>query len=205
MSFLDVTFPRQTATQLEAEDLDVTEIVAPQNGREARNRAQRIMRRRYDMAAIGRTKAEAQEIYNFWQVVGGREKSFRFFDYRHNSVTGGSIGTGDGTNKVFQLRSTYTYGGQSVYRDETKIRGTPLIYVNGVLQTVTTHYTVSLTTGVVTFVTAPADGAAVTATFDFDVCCRFEQTRLRWRATNGGKDRLIFLFDELSVIEVIGE
>lgn len=205
MTFLDVTFPRQTATQLEAEDLDVTEIVAPQNGRESRNRAQRIMRRRYDMAAIGRTKAEAQEIYNFWKVVGGRERSFRFYDYRHNSVTAGSIGTGDGTTTTFQLRSTYTYGGQSVYRDESKIRGTPLIYVNDVLKTVTTDYTVNMATGLVTFVTAPADTAAVTATFAFDVCCRFEQQSLRWRAQNGGPDRLLFFFDSLSLIEVIGE
>lgn len=205
MSFLDVTFPRQTATELEAEDIDVTEIVAVQSGHESRNRAQRVMRRRYDMAAIGRTKAEALRIYDFFQVVGGRERSFRFYDYRHNSVTAGSIGTGDGVETDFQMRSSYTFGGQTVYRDETKIRGTPLVYVNGILQTVTTHYTVTLSTGVVAFVSPPADGAAITATFEFDVCCRFEQDRLRWKAINGGSDRLIFLFDQLSVIEVIGE
>lgn len=205
MSFLDVTFPRQTATELEAEDLDATEVVTTASGAEKRNQPFEYMRRRYDMAAIGRTRAEAQRIYDFWQVVGGRRHSFRFYDYRHNSVTAGSVGTGDGATKVFQLRSTYTYGAQTAYRDETKIRGTPSIYVNGVLQTVTTDYTVNLSTGIVTFVTAPADGAAVTATFEFDVCCRFEQSRLRWKVTNGGVDKLIFFFDELSVIEVIGE
>lgn len=205
MSFLDVTFPRQTATELEAEDLDATEVVTTASGAEKRNQPFEYMRRRYDMAAIGRTKAEAQRIYDFWQVVGGRKRSFRFYDYRHNSVTAGSIGTGDGATKTFQLRSTHTFGGQTVYRDETKPRGTVLIYVNGVLQTETTDYTVNLSTGVVTFVSAPALSAAVTATFEFDVCCRFEQSRLRWRTVNGGTDKLIFFFDELSVIEVIGE
>lgn len=205
MSFLDITFPRQTATDLEAEDIDVTEIVAVRSGRESRNRAQQVMRRRYDMAAIGRTKAEALTIYDFFQVVGGRERSFRFYDYRHNSVTAGSIGIGDGSETEFQLRSSHTFGGQTVYRDETKIRGTPLIYVNAVLQTVTTHYTINAATGLVTFVSPPAEAAAVTATFEFDVCCRFEQQRLHWKAVSGGRDGLIFLFDELSVIEVIGE
>lgn len=205
MSFLDVTFPRQTATELEAEDLDATEVVTTASGAEKRNQPFEYMRRRYDMAAIGRTRAEAQRIYDFWQVVGGRKHSFRFYDYRHNSVTAGSVGTGDGATKVFQLRSTHSFGGQSVYRDETKVRGTPIIYVNGIAQTVTTHYTVDMATGMVTFVNAPADGAAVTATFEFDVCCRFEQQRLRWKAISGGADRLIFMFDELSVIEVIGE
>ena len=205
MAFLDVTFPRQTATEVESEDLDTTEIVVTINGRESRNKPQEVMRRRFDLAAIGRTKAEAQRIYDFWQVVGGREKSFRFWDWRHNTVTAGSIGTGDGTTKTFQLRSTHSFGSQTVYRDESKPLAGVLVYVNGVQQTETTHYTVNLATGIVTFVTAPADSAAITATFKFDVCCRFEQQRLKWKAVNGGSDGLIFFFDELSVIEVLGE
>lgn len=205
MSFLDVTFPRQTATELEAEDIDATEIVETNNGAEKRNQPVEFMRRRYDLAAIGRTKAEAQRIYDFWQVVGGRRHSFRLWDYRHNTVTAGNIGTGDGSTLAFQLRSTHTFGGQTAYRDETKPHAGVKVFVNGIEKTETTDFTVDLATGIVTFVVAPAADAVVTSTFTFDVCVRFEQQRLRWRAQNGGSDRLLFFFDALSFIEVVGE
>lgn len=53
--------------------------------------------------------------------------------------------SGNATATVFQLA-------------ELSIGSVNEVYVNGVLQTVTTHYTVNLTTGTVTFVTAPATG-----------------------------------------------
>ena len=43
------------------------------------------------------------------------------------------------------------------------VNSTPQIFVNGVLQTLTTHYTISAT-GLVTFVTAPAGALSVTWT-----------------------------------------
>lgn len=203
--FLDVTFPGHEITALAAEDIDTTEIIATVNGRESRNSSQRKLRRRYDLSAIEITRDQAQSIYDFFHVVGGRKRSFRFRDYRHFAVTSGNIGTGDGATTTFQLRSAHTFGGVTVYRDETKPRATPAIYVNAVLQS--SGVSTSLATGLATFTVAPAAAAVITATFEFDVCARFEQERLHWIAThaggtNGGQ---IIEFDALSVIEVFGE
>jgi len=53
---------------------------------------------------------------------------------------------------------------------------TLLVYVNGVLQTLTTHYTVSLnnTTPTITFVTAPTNTYPVTATYEYYMPVRFD-------------------------------
>ena len=64
-----------------------------------------------------------------------------------------AVGTGDGTNKAFSLDFNPV------------VEGSEKIYVAGVLKTVTTDYTMNYTTGAITFVTAPANLAAVTATY----------------------------------------
>ena len=49
--------------------------------------------------------------------------------------------------------------------DNTPIEGSLKLYVNNVLQTETTHYSIS--TATITFVTAPPDGHAITASYDY--------------------------------------
>ena len=61
------------------------------------------------------------------------------------------VGAGDGTTKIFTL-------------DYTPIGGSLRLYVNGVLQTETTHYTISGVT--VTFVAAPTLNYPITASYD---------------------------------------
>lgn len=63
--------------------------------------------------------------------------------------------TGDNTQDEFIL--TYTPVSQA------KVA----IYVNGIKQTVTTHYTVDVATKTVTFVTPPANGAKIVALYEF--------------------------------------
>jgi hypothetical protein len=50
----------------------------------------------------------------------------------------------------------------------------PQIYDNGVLQTVSTNYTLDLTTGLVSFISAPPAGDLLQWTGDFDVPVRFD-------------------------------
>lgn len=81
-----------------------------------------------------------------------------------NSRNMGSSSTGtlqEGVNILNNQRRMKFNGvsGQTVaYLSETGITSVDKVYVNGALQTVTTHYTVSLANGTVTFVTAPAVG-----------------------------------------------
>lgn len=63
------------------------------------------------------------------------------------------VGTGDGEETEFTL----------AYHPATASSYT--IYVDGVAKTKTTHYTLDEDTGVITFLTAPANGSAITATY----------------------------------------
>lgn len=87
------------------------------------------------------------------------------------------------TGKKYQ---TYNGDGTSVYQvAETNIDSVDSVYVGGVLQTVTTHYTVNLTNGTVTFLSAPAVG--------------LDNVKIYWTKGTGNRDvviknRFAFLF-----------
>jgi hypothetical protein len=84
------------------------------------------------------------------------------------------VGSGDGSTTQFQILKKYTSGGVSVSRNlRHPVSGTVLVAIDGSLQTETTHYTVSYTTGVITFVTAPLDTTSITVGCEFDVAARF--------------------------------
>jgi hypothetical protein len=69
----------------------------------------------------------------------------------------------------------YTLGSLTRTRTlEKLVSGTVKAGVNGVEQTITTHYTVDLNTGIITFVTAPPNGQDVTAGCEFRVPARFD-------------------------------
>lgn len=101
-----------------------------------------------------RTQAEAQEIYRWFIANKAHTTAFGWAAPGEGTATSENIGTGDGSRKIFGL----THIGRAV-----TYTGTPSVYVNGVLKTLTTDYTLSAA-GVVTFVTAPANGLAVTWT-----------------------------------------
>ena len=93
------------------------------------------------------------------------------------AATDCAIGTGTGALDVFQLYKTYTIGAYVRSRRILKpIASTVLIAVAGTTKTLTTHYTLDATTGIVTFTAGniPTAGQAVTAGFEFDVPCRFD-------------------------------
>ena len=70
---------------------------------------------------------------------------------------------GDGTTLVFQTLKRYTVASRTHDRVITKpLAAGFLVAVNGVLQTVSTDYTLDPDTGLVTFVVAPGNGLTVT-------------------------------------------
>ena len=85
--------------------------------------------------------------------------------YRPKIIIGATPSTGAGTEfeglnlLTGAKRITYNGDGTATYQlPETAVTSVDAVYVNGVLQTLTTHYTVNLTTGIVTFVSGPATG-----------------------------------------------
>ena len=122
----------------------------------------------------------------FFEARNGRLHGFRFKDWGdHKSClpsgtpapTDQQIGTGDGVATTFQLVKRYSSGAQSWTRAITKpVAGTVTIALNGAPQP--SGWSVSTSTGLVTFAAAPAADVAVTAGFAFDVPVRFDTDAL---------------------------
>jgi len=96
-----------------------------------------------------------------------------------------TIGVGDGSDTTFQIVKVYdpsqillgTPGARTYVREIYLPRAGLVVKVNGVVQALGTHYSVS-STGLITFVTAPPVGQAITVTGEFDTPCRFGSPRL---------------------------
>jgi len=84
-----------------------------------------------------------------------------------------TIGTGNGATTQFQLIKNYTVGSQNYARPVYHpVVSSVLISINGVPQG--SGWTVSRTTGIVTFDVAPANGLLVKAGYLFDVQVRYD-------------------------------
>ncbi len=114
---------------------------------------------------------EAQTLLAFFKAHRGAWDSFLFTDPYNASVTAQGFGTGDGTTTVFYLTDEMT-------ERVSAVNGTASIYKAGVLQTITTHYTIDTSTAKVTFVTAPTAGQALTWTGAFYRRVRFADDQL---------------------------
>jgi uncharacterized protein (TIGR02217 family) len=131
---------------------------------------------------------ELQQLVTFFNTAQGSLNSFVFVDPVNGNPSGVSFGTGNGSLNAFQLLDNEGY-------PAGYIQGTPSIYVNGVLKTLTTDYTINSTTGLVTFVTAPANTAALTWTGQFARIVRFDDDAMDFKrfvnlAWDGGTIKL---------------
>jgi uncharacterized protein (TIGR02217 family) len=155
------------------------------SGQEQRVKVWAKCRARYDIAysvlnsedPVGSYKAVLALFY----AHNGRLRPFRFKDWGDHEASNTWFGTGTGSQTAFQLSKTYdpseillgTPGTYFYTREIYLLAGTPVIRVNGVVQTETTHYTIS-STGMVTFVTAPPNGHALAWDGEFDIPVRFD-------------------------------
>lgn len=163
-----------------------TEVVQLASGFEQRTTPWAHGRRRYLIGGGVRTLAEAQALTAFFEARRGRLVGFRFKDPADygSAVPGAAItaldqtiGTGDGSATAFALVKSYGDLGGAYLRPIRKpVAGSVRVAVAGAA--LTTGWSVDETTGVVTFTTPPAAGAAVTAGFEFDTPVRFDVDRL---------------------------
>jgi uncharacterized protein (TIGR02217 family) len=113
----------------------------------------------YEVLRQGAAFLEWQALMGFFNARNGAFDSFLLDDPNDNTVAAMPFGTGDAVDTTFQLGRTL--GG--FFEPVFNTHATPQIFKNGVLQTVVTHYTIS-SSGLVTFVTAPAAAAVLTWT-----------------------------------------
>jgi uncharacterized protein (TIGR02217 family) len=182
MAFHEVRFPYNISRGARGGPERRTQIVELTSGAEERNASWANSRRRYDVAYGIRRADDLSAVVAFFEARNGRLHGFRFKDWADfksclpSQAPGPSdqpIGTGNGAATLFQLTKRYTSGAQSWTRTIAKpVAGTVTVALNGTPQA--SGWSVSTTTGLITFTTAPALGVAITAGFEFDVPVRFD-------------------------------
>ena len=179
MTFHDIRFPEDIAFGSSGGPEYSTDVVITHGGYEQRNINWAEARARYNVAHGVKTQVQLDALLAFFRARKGKAFSFRFKDWTDFNATGQAIGVGDGVVTQFQLIKTYVSGATIETRMITKpVNGAVNIFVDAVLQTETTDYTLDYVTGIITFLTAPANSASITADFDFDVPARFDTDRL---------------------------
>jgi uncharacterized protein (TIGR02217 family) len=176
MSFHEVSLPARLAFGSTGGVERRTEVVTLGSGFERRSTPWAQGRRRWLIGASLRSLADMAELVAFFEARRGRLYGFRFrdfMDFRSGApgampaATDQAIGTGDGTTTQFQLVK-----GERVIAKP--VAGSVIVAVDGAPAAAE----VEPATGLVTLNAAPAEGAAVTAGFLFDVPVRFDADRI---------------------------
>ena len=186
MAFHEVRFPDNISRGARGGPERRTQIVELASGDEERNASWVNSRRRYNAAYGIRRADDLAVVVAFFEARNGRLYGFRWKDWGDykSCLPSGSpaptdqvIGVGDGTTMAFQLVKAYASGSQTWARTIAKpVAGTVVVALDGVTQA--SGWSIDTTTGLVTFTTAPANGVAITAGFEFDVPVRFDTDQL---------------------------
>ena len=184
MAFHAVRFPLDVALGARGGPERRTDVVTLASGAEERNGRWRHSRRRYNAGYGVKSRADMQAVLAFFEERRGRLHGFLWRDGLDYS-SGGTvpamsdqrIGTGDGSRTSFQLSKTYGASFDPYLRPITRpVAGSVRVAVAG--SELLSGWTVDVATGIIGFSAAPANGAAVTAGFLFDVPVRFDTDRL---------------------------
>ncbi|MDP1632800.1 MAG: DUF2460 domain-containing protein [Caulobacter sp.] len=181
MSFHEVRLPARLAFGSTGGVERRTEIVTLASGHERRSTPWAHGRRRYLIGAGLRSLEDAATLIAFFEARRGRLHGFRFRDFADFKSSGPSgapgpldqpLGTGDGETTIFALGKTYG----DLTRPITKpVPGTVRVAVDGLE---TAGFNVDEASGQLTFAAAPAEGAVLTAGFEFDTPVRFDADRI---------------------------
>ncbi|HEX3810026.1 MAG TPA: DUF2460 domain-containing protein [Rhizomicrobium sp.] len=192
MTFHDIRFPTAISFHSSGGPMRKTEIVTLGSGFEERNAVWANSRRSYDVGYGVKTLDDLHAVIAFFEARMGRLYGFRLKDFtdfkscapgQAVSPTDQRIATGDGTTTTFPLTKTYSSGAGSWTRVIAKpVHGTARIALNETEQT--TGFSVNANTGIVTFDTAPDNGVAVNAGYEFDMPVRFDTDQLAINLSN---------------------
>lgn len=186
MAHHEVLFPQFEGWQHEGGPGYQTDVITMDSRQDRRVQRSQNPERSYLVRFDANSPEQVRQVLDFYVARGGLANSFNYFDPRdhHSAATAGqikfaddvvlpsdqNIGVGDGTTTTFQLVKRYQDGGGSHVRSIRKpISGTIRVAVDGVEKTIGVDFTVNVTTGVVTFMSAPSAAAVITAGFKFYV------------------------------------
>jgi uncharacterized protein (TIGR02217 family) len=159
MAHYEILFPTDISYGVRGGPMWNTSIIKRSSGHEQSTKRWNTPLWAYpDVAHHARVVSKMDDLYDFFITVGeGMANSFLFKDWADYTVAAAdgrlgslAIGTGEPT---YQMVKRYTYGARTFDRNIVKPKASSVsVYRGGVLQTETTHFTYSTTTGIVTFV-----------------------------------------------------
>ena len=161
-----------------------TQVIDLQSGSEERVGLWAHSRRSYDIGYAASEPDLMAVVVAFFEARQGRLYGFRFKDWTDykSSIPSAAVspadqllGYGDGVATTAQLVKRYDSGFEVYSRPIYKPREGVKIRVAGVEPA---DWSIDYTTGLITFTTPPADGAAITGGFEFDVPVRFAHDQL---------------------------
>ena len=130
-----------------------------------------ILRDKHDARGAGGLGAgfdELRTLMGFFLNQQGAFQPFLFDDPSDDTITGQTIGIGDGVTLAFQLVRTMGGFAEPILAPNVVSN----VYLNGIVQSPST-YTVNFNTGLLTFTAAPSSGQQVTADFTYYFRVRF--------------------------------
>jgi uncharacterized protein (TIGR02217 family) len=154
-----------------------TTVTESAGGQEKRNVEWAQDRGKWQVQHGVKNQEQMDKLIEFFRAMRGRATGFRYKDWTDYQLEAEQFGIGDGATTDFQLTKTYTVGSSSYVRNIKKPVQGIQIFLDSVLQVLTTDYTIDLTTGIVSIVVAPLGGgtpALLTSTGEFDVPVRFD-------------------------------
>lgn len=170
-AFDDVLFPLALGREAEVSPGFSTAIATSAGGHEARTASWAEARTSYDVGPGVRSEADIGALLAFFRARMGPARGFRLRDPFDSAGVNEAIGTGDGIATRFALVRHY---GACARRITRPVVGSVSVKVAGAA---IAGFSVAAG-GWVELDAAPADGAAVTASFTFDVPVRFAEDRL---------------------------
>ena len=171
-AFDDVRFPIALGSRASVEPCFSTAIVTTAAGAEQRNSDWADARLRFDAGPGMRSEAELRQLVEFFRARRGAAVGFRFQDPFDHDAEDQAIGTGDGVRTDFDLVKRY---GEQVRRITRPVAGSVRVFVDGIERM--TGWTLGAR-GSVQFQAPPSQGAAIAASYSFDVPVRFAEDRL---------------------------
>jgi len=190
-----------------------TSIQEASSGKELRAARWSFPRYRYELnfEALRSTAAlpELQTLFGFLARHLGSFDSFLFTDPEDNAVAAMPFGVGTGSILQFQLQRSMVPSGSlpapalrafwpasgDGYEPVFELNGAPQIWVDGVLKTAGTEYSIS-STGLATFTAAPASGKVLTWTGSY-------YRRVRLASDEQEAERIVYQIWEAKGLELI--
>ena len=171
MSHLEILFPVEISYGAQGGPEFQTRVIATGAGFESRNQNWQLFRGRWNVSHGVKSLAQGAILRQFFIEVRGRLYSFNYKDWFDFVASNTPFGVGDGTTTVFPLYKRY--GTTNPYdRRIVKPSLVTAITANDVDQT--GNFTVDMTTGIVTFNTAPLDTHVLRWTGEFNLPVRFD-------------------------------